>query len=134
MVKKLTSKAVENPFNLAGKTLKAGVYHDTRVNPSINTGSLVIDLSLGNAFDVALNQSVSSMTISGAPASGTVQVFAIQFTADGTSRTIAWPASVRWANNASPILTATAGKVDTFVFYTDDGGTSYYGFITGQNS
>jgi 6-phosphogluconolactonase (cycloisomerase 2 family) len=42
------------------------------------------------------------------------------------------PASVDWPAATAPTLTATASAVDQFVFYTYDGGTTWYGFTAGQ--
>jgi hypothetical protein len=46
--------------------------------------------------------------------------------------TVTWPASVDWPAATAPTLTATASAVDQFVFYTYDGGTTWYGFTAGQ--
>ena len=46
--------------------------------------------------------------------------------------TVTWPTSVDWPNATAPTLTATASAVDQFVFYTYDGGTTWYGFTAGQ--
>ena len=40
-----------------------------------------------------------------------------------------WPASVDWAAATAPTLTAAG--VDVLVFYTIDGGTRWYGFLSG---
>lgn len=45
---------------------------------------------------------------------------------DGTgSRTVTWPASVKWPAGAAPTLTTTASRADVITFYYD--GTVYYG-------
>lgn len=45
---------------------------------------------------------------------------------DGTgSRTVTWPANVKWPAGTAPTLTTTAGRVDIITFYYD--GTNYYG-------
>jgi hypothetical protein len=82
---------------------------------------------------VSLNANITTLTISNPAASGTAHGFSIIFTADGTSRSITWGASIKWANGSSPTLTSTNGKIDVFNFITTDGGTSYLGFIAGQN-
>jgi len=46
--------------------------------------------------------------------------------------TVTWPTSVDWPSATAPTLTATASAVDQFVFYTHDGGTTWYGFTAGQ--
>lgn len=45
---------------------------------------------------------------------------------DGTgSRTVTWPASVKWPDSTAPTLTTTAGATDLITFYFD--GTNYHG-------
>lgn len=45
---------------------------------------------------------------------------------DGTgSRTVTWPASVKWPAGTAPTLTTDAAAVDIITFYFD--GTSYFG-------
>lgn len=47
---------------------------------------------------------------------------------DGTgSRTITWPASVKWPAGSAPTLTTTAGRTDWVQFITADGGTNWIG-------
>jgi hypothetical protein len=58
----------------------------------------------------------------------------LQFTADGTARAVTWPASVKWPGGTAPTLTSTLNKVDTFVLMTPDSGTTYFGFVSAQNS
>lgn len=48
------------------------------------------------------------------------------------SRTISWPASVKWAGGA-PTLTTTANAVDRVVLVTYDGGTTWYADLVGKN-
>lgn len=41
------------------------------------------------------------------------------------SRTVTWPATVKWPSGTAPTLTTTASAIDIISFYWD--GTSYYG-------
>jgi len=51
---------------------------------------------------------------------------------DGTgSRTVTWPATVKWPGGTAPTITATASKLDKFIFTSD--GTNWYGSNAGQN-
>jgi len=47
------------------------------------------------------------------------------------SRTVTWPASVKWPSSTSPTITSTASKGDKFVFTAD--GTYWWGSTAGQN-
>jgi hypothetical protein len=51
---------------------------------------------------------------------------------DSTARAITWPASVDWAAATAPTISTGSGEVDVFVFFTTDGGTTFYGFTAGQ--
>jgi len=51
---------------------------------------------------------------------------------DGTgSRTVTWPAVVKWPGGTAPTLTSTASKADKFVFTAD--GTNWLGSNAGQD-
>jgi sugar lactone lactonase YvrE len=49
-----------------------------------------------------------------------------------TPATIAYPASVDWPSGTAPDAPAD-GETDVLVFYTQDGGTTYYGFQVGDS-
>lgn len=108
-------------------------YGETRTTPTINVGTLTLNLENGNVFGVSLNANITTLTIQNPSASGTACSFTLAFTADGTPRTVTWGASVKWAGGVAPTLTSTNGKVDIFVFTTWDAGTNWYGFVAGQN-
>lgn len=102
-------------------------------SPSILSGILTLNLNNGNVFLVNLNANITLITISNPPNSAFVGNFVLVFTADGTARVVAWPASVKWNSGNAPTLTSTNGKKDIFNFITYDGGTNWYGSIGGQN-
>jgi hypothetical protein len=83
-------------------------------------------------FYTTLN-AITSVVFSNTPASPKVFSFTLQFVANGTSYAVTWPASVKWAGGSQPTITTTNGKIDTFTFMTHDGGTNWFGFISGQN-
>jgi hypothetical protein len=81
---------------------------------------------------VTLN-AITSVVFSSPPVSPKVFSFTLQFVANGSSYAVTWPASVRWGGAGQPTLTTTNNKVDTFTFFTHDGGVNWFGFISGQN-
>jgi hypothetical protein len=101
--------------------------------PAISAGVLALNCASGNVFAVSLNASITSITFSNIPTTGNAFGFTLAFTADGTARTISWPASVKWPSGTAPTMTSTSSKVDIFVLITWDGGTNWYAFISGQN-
>jgi hypothetical protein len=107
---------------------------ETKTNGTISSGVLAIDCALGNVLAISLNANITSITFSNVPASGSAYSIILSFTADGTARTIAWPAAVRWPGGTAPTMTSTNNKVDTIVLYTYDGGTNWFGFVSGQNA
>jgi hypothetical protein len=118
-------------------TITTGVLtgmRETKTAPTISAGTLTIDCSAGNVFAVSLNAAITTLSFTNVPASGTAFGLTLAFTADGTARAITWGASVKWPGGTAPTLTSTNAKVDTFVLYTHDGGTTWYAFTAGQNA
>lgn len=69
-----------------------------------------LNVSLSNAFTAAMTANITTLTISNA-AEG--QAITVLFTQDGVGgRTIAWPASFRWAGGSPPVLSLAANAVD----------------------
>lgn len=117
---------------LSGKTVTG--LRETRTAPTISSGTLTLDCSAGNVFNVALNANITTLTFTNVPATGTAFGLTLLLTADGTARTITWGASVKWPGGTAPTLTSTNNKVDTFVLFTHDGGTNWFAFTGGQNA
>ena len=105
------------------------IEESTAVTSSSNAAT--INLRDGDNFTHTLTENVT-YTFSNPAASGKVSAFSLKVTQDSSARTITWPGSVDWAAATAPTLTATSGGVDVFVFFTNDGGTTYYGFTAGQ--
>lgn len=121
------------PGGSAGAITATGL-KETKTAPSISTNTLTIDCSAGNVFAVSLNANITTLSFSNVPSSGTAFGLTLLLTADGTARTITWGASVKWPGGTAPTLTSTNAKVDTFVLFTHDGGTTWYAFTGGQNA
>jgi hypothetical protein len=103
---------------------------------SPTTGTTVtLDLSTANVFVVTLPSS-GTVTIgapTNPPASGTYFEFAVKFVTTG-SAAITFNSAFKFPGGIAPTLTAVTGKVDTFVAYTTDGGTTYQAFTAGLNA
>lgn len=92
---------------------------------SIAAGVVNIDCSLGDYFTLTLNANVTSITFSNLPGSGKGTTKMVQITQDATARTVAWPASFKWAGGSVGVVSTASGAVDTLAITTFDNGTSW---------
>ncbi len=76
----------------------------------------------GGAFSLSMSGN-TTFTFSGAT-SGMSSGFILQLTGNGS--TVTWPSSVDWAGGTAPDAPAS-GETDIYVFWTRDGGTTWYG-------
>jgi hypothetical protein len=127
----LTSIGTLTALTVSGLTAITAI-SETHTAPAITAGTLTIDLSLGTVFNVASNANITTFTISNAPA-GKSTAFTLVLTANGSGFTQAWGAAVVWPGGVAPTLTTTNAKRDILTFFTNDGGTTWFGIVTGQN-
>jgi hypothetical protein len=97
-------------------------------------GTTTFNFEDGNVGTLTLSQN-TTLAFSNPPASGKCGSLTLILTQDGTgSRTVTWPAAVKWAGGvAAPTMTTTASRSDVYVITTTNGGTSYIGTVVGQN-
>lgn len=90
-------------------------------------GAITADYNNGNCQKFTLNLN-STLTLSNFPNAGAFSSsMTIKFVQDATgSRTMSWPASFKFPNGASNVLSTTANAVDILNIYSDDDGTTYY--------
>jgi len=116
--------------NGTGITAITGPVKPTTYRETVGTESSgTLDLSTGNVFSHAPSTNVTYV-FSNPPSSGTAFGFTLKVSPSATI-TQTWPASVDWAGGSAPTATAS-GETDIFTFYTQDGGTTYYGFQSGN--
>lgn len=116
---------------LTNKTIEAGTFTNgyTEEVATANT-------STAYTIDLA-NGSVQVLTLTGNctftfPTATAGKGFTLLLKQDATgSRTATWPATVEWPGGTAPTITATASKLDKYVFTAD--GTNWYGSNAGQN-
>jgi hypothetical protein len=108
-------------------------YAETYSAPTISSGTLTLNIENGNVFRASLNANITTLTISNPSGTGNACSFTLIFNADGTARTVTWPAAVKWPGGTSPTLTSTASRSDMFVFYTNTAGTTWYAMTAAQN-
>jgi len=108
-------------------------YSETVVTNSTATGAVSINVQNGNIYNLTLTGNVV-FTFTNPAAATESTTIVLRITQDGTgSRTITWPASVRWPSGTAPTLTTTAGAYSKLVFDTIDGGTTWDGQLSGDN-
>lgn len=88
----------------------------------------------GTVFSHTLTEN-TTFTFSNPAASGKASGFILKIVQDASASgyTVTWPSAVDWPSGSTPAFTSTANAVDQFVFYTHDGGTTWYGFLVGGN-
>ena len=97
-------------------------------NAGNSSTALTIDWSTGHTQKVTLTGNCT-FTFSNGIAG---EVYILHLFQDGTgSRTVTWPAAVKWAAGTAPTLTTTASRVDIITFSFD--GTDWFGVVSGQN-
>jgi hypothetical protein len=111
--------------------LVATSYNETYAAVTSTTNATTINCEAGNTFSHTLTED-TTFTFSNPPTSGTGYSFTLKIVQDSTARAITWPASVDWAAATAPTISTGSGEVDVFVFFTTDGGTTFYGFTAGQ--
>ena len=92
-------------------------------------GSTSIDLTSANNFEYTVN-ATSTISFTNSPTAPKAFGFTLVLN-NGGSQAITWPTGTLWAGGIAPALTASG--TDILVFYTYDGGVSYYGFLTAVN-
>jgi len=133
---KLTSFSLESytgDVDITGELL-VDSYNETFAAVTSSSNSTTINCETGNVFSHTLSEN-TTFTFSNPPSSGTAYGFSLKVTQDASDSgyTLTWPTSVDWPGGTAPTLTSTADAVDQFVFYTHDGGTTWYGFVAGQD-
>jgi hypothetical protein len=108
-------------------------YNETYAAVTSTSNATTVNCEAGNAFSHTLTEN-TTFTFSNPPASGTAFSFSLELIQDASASgfTVTWPTAVDWPAATAPTLTATASAKDIFVFYTRDGGTTWYGFTAGQ--
>jgi len=131
----LTFDAVTNTLNVVGLNV-TGVGTVTKPSEKLNSvgntgASATINLDNGSFVTATLT---GNCTFTFSNPSGGAVSFTLVLTNDATpSRTITWPASVKWPNATVPVRTETADKTDVYTFFTYDSGTTWWGNLSLYN-
>jgi hypothetical protein len=93
------------------------------------TTTPAIDCITGNYFYITLTGN-TTFSFSNVPATGTFYKCVLELTGASTYTTT-YPAAVLWAGGTAP-TTPGAAEIDLIELYTRDGGTTWYGVLTGD--
>ena len=101
-------------------------------------GQIPIDLSTAQVFRTKLTVTCTGLTLTNVPDNGNANAvgFSLLFVGDGTARTMTWnigSTAASWAGGTAPTYTSTADKIDVYSFLSRDGGSTWLGFVGGQN-
>lgn len=109
-------------------------YSEEQATPSSAAGVLTLDYSTGPVFEVTLTEDVTDVDVTNVPVSGDAAAITIIFVQDGTGGwTVTFGAEFTWPGGTAPTITAAAAAVDVITAITTDNGTTWRGFISGQN-
>jgi len=107
-------------------------FHENYNNIGNASGTVTINLETANNFRINRTGNITTLNISNPPNGPRAIGFTLVLEdGSGGTATVSWPSTIEWANGAAPTLTAS-GK-DILVFYTYDGGSTYYGFLSANN-
>lgn len=97
------------------------------------SGAQSLDLANQTYFAYTMTGNVT-FSFANVPSTGLAICATVELTQGGSgSYTATWPGAVKWPSGVAPTLTTTVGKTDIITLLTRDGGTTWYGFVAGQN-
>lgn len=127
---------VQSSAVVAGTNATATQYNNLRndvllglrsIQSNTDGSTVTFDMSVSNDHTVTLggNRTLAFSNVT------TGQWFHIQLVQDGTgSRTVTWPAGIKWPSATAPTLTTTANSRDSFIIHCIGSG-SYVGYFAG---
>lgn len=105
----------------------------TKQAVTASTASLSINMNLGWVVELTLSAGVTSVAVTNWPASGTLGRLVLNIASTGAFNITGWPGTTIWPAGTPPTITSGTGKKDTIMLTSDDGGTTFRGFVPGQN-
>lgn len=112
----------------------AGVKETITPLGSLAFGTVTFNCGLGSIWTLKLTAAAGTTTITNIAVSGRLQAITFRVEGDGTTRAWTWfDSTVQWGGDVAPVRTITNGKFDWYTVLTVNGGTTWAGFILGQN-
>lgn len=122
-----TSASLNNYLPISGGVVTGPV--DLKAQAITATATTAINRTNGENVTLTLGVSITTLTISNWPASGTTGKVRLVIVSSGAF-TVAWPAGTKWAGGVAPTLTSSG--TDIVLLMTDNAGTTIYGSVVGQ--
>jgi hypothetical protein len=119
--------ALDAKLPSSGGTLDA--YKETSVSATVGTTTYTVNCNTTNTFKLTMTGN-PTIAFSNVPTSGTVFSLTLVLVHSGGSRTVTFPASVKWQGGTAPTLSAS-GDTDIITLFTMDGGTNWYASTAG---
>ena len=105
---------------------------DQSIAAPVVDGVLSLNVAQADTFRIDLAGDVTSVVLTGWPASGLSKRVAIYFVQDAVgSRAVTWPAAWKWSAGVAHALSTDPGAIDCFVFVSIDGGATVFGNVVG---
>ncbi|MCH2038698.1 MAG: DUF2793 domain-containing protein [Rickettsiales bacterium] len=102
-------------------------YSETIATNSSATGAVTIDYNDGNICELTLTGNITSLTINNPPATAKAGNMTLILKQDATgSRTVSWPAALKWVGGVEPTLSTAANAIDIISLTTTDAGSTYF--------
>jgi len=128
-----TGGIMSGELNMADQLLTRAYlkdYAETLVTTPATTGTVTIDLTTGNNFNITPT-GIVTFAITNSPASGRVGSFTLIINMGATVYTPVFPSSVSWNGGTAP--TFIANKTSILAFTTKNGGARWYATSAGTN-
>lgn len=123
------------PIDMAGQFLTAPVlrgYSEVLGAPPISAGVATLNLSVGNAFEVALTEDLVTLLFANVPAAGHVVTVTLFLEQVAGGRAVTWPATIIWKDGQAPVIPTAAGDGAMVGLVTRDGGATWWGLPAGS--
>ena len=108
----------------------------TYATSSSSAGSMALDFDAGSHQKITLTGNQTGITYSNGPAANESKTVTIDLVQDGSgSRTMSWPAALKWAGNVECTLSTGANDIDRVAIeaVNDGSSTVYYAHVLGQD-
>jgi hypothetical protein len=106
----------------------------TQAAPEIATGVLTIDAGVGNIHNFTLKESVTTLSFTNVPDSGSSYTTTLYVQGDGSASSFNWPTSVVWLGGTTPYPSTGKNVMSVFELTTFDKGVTWYGSYLGSVS